>query len=234
MTLPSVECFQILETTLYTSDQNVVLLDAHLSRMKGSSLQLQQAYGRADIFPFGISRTAVVQRISDMCQNPGPYRIRMLLNYLGHLDIQAIPIKDTCQCPPALVLDTQATDTDSVFVRCKTTYRQLYTEAVDRLPSEYRDAQVLLYNERGQITEGNIANVAVGIPQLSGEYQLVTPPAEAGLLAGTMRSHLIKTQEVIEDAISVEQFRRAVQLGYPVWCMNSVRGMYQANPVILD
>ncbi|KAJ2826831.1 hypothetical protein FBU31_003336 [Coemansia sp. 'formosensis'] len=111
----------------------------------------------------------------------------------------------------------------------------MYIDAAARLPAEYSGAQVLLYNARGEITEGNFANVAVSMPDSSnGEMKLVTPPLCAGLLSGTMRASLLESGQIVEGRITVEQFKHAVEQGWPVMCMNSVRGLYKVTPVILD
>ncbi|KAJ2363746.1 Aminodeoxychorismate lyase, partial [Coemansia sp. RSA 2607] len=89
--------------------------------------------------------------------------------------------------------------------------------------------QVLLYNKHNQITEGNIANVAVTVRDDDGELRLLTPPTSVGLLAGTMRAHLLETGVIVEGMVTVEQFCEAARNKWPVFCMNSVRGLYPVD-----
>ncbi|KAJ2860229.1 hypothetical protein GGH94_005639 [Coemansia aciculifera] len=235
--LPDISSFQILETTLYTKCQGLVLLDAHVSRMKQSARQLAEEYGAPGAFAFNENTAAsfisnaATERLTD---REIPHRVRVLLDSCGNLDIQVTPEATAASAEVFLVLDQQPT-ADSVFVRCKTTFRPMYTDAAARLPAEYSGAQVLLYNAQGEITEGNIANVAVGMPDSStGEMRLVTPLLCAGLLPGTMRASLLESGQIVEGRITVAQFKHAAEQGWPVMCMNSVRGLYKVTPIILN
>ncbi|KAJ2485963.1 hypothetical protein IWW37_005772 [Coemansia sp. RSA 2050] len=203
--------------------------------MKQSALKLADEYDVSEAFAFDESTAAsfisntVTKRLTN---DEIPHRVRVLLDRLGHLDIQVTPEATDTSTEVLLVLDHQPT-ADSVFVRCKTTFRPMYNDAAARLPAEYSSAQVLLYNERGEITEGNIANVAVGMPDSStGKMRLVTPPLSAGILSGTMRASLLESGDIVEGQISVEQYKYAVEKGWPVMCMNSVRGLYKVTPII--
>ncbi|KAJ2335711.1 hypothetical protein GGH91_005421 [Coemansia sp. RSA 2671] len=203
--------------------------------MKQSALKLADEYGAPKAFAFDEKTAAsfisdvVAERLTTA---EVPHRVRVLLDRLGHLEIQVTPEAAGTSTEVFLVLDNQPT-TDSVFVRCKTTFRPMYTDAAARLPAEYSGAQVLLYNERGEITEGNFANVAVGMPDSStGEMRLVTPPLSAGILPGTMRASLLESGDIVEGRISVEEYKYAVEKGWPVMCMNSVRGLYKVTPII--
>ena len=77
---------------------------------------------------------------------------------------------------------------------------------------EYDD--VLLYNERGELTEFTIGNLVV---ELDG--QLTTPPIECGVLAGTFRAQLIETGHVVEKVVPVADLGRCTT----VFRVNSVR-----------
>ncbi len=81
---------------------------------------------------------------------------------------------------------------------------------------------MILWNEEGEITELGIGNLVL---ELDGE--LVTPPREAGLLAGVMRAELLASGRVRERSVRVTELTRARRL----WLTNAVRGMV---PVVLD
>ncbi|KAI8319992.1 D-aminoacid aminotransferase-like PLP-dependent enzyme [Martensiomyces pterosporus] len=238
--LPDIAAFQILETTLYTKSQGIWLLESHLARMKQSAKLLRKEYGSASSFPCDSVDASEIIRQAKAKMAPSPdtdYRVRMLLSSCGSLEIQVTPeAPHTDSPPPLLVLDQQPTDTqESVFVKCKTTHRDIYTSAASRIPAKYPPGttQVLLYNTRNEITEGNIANVAIGLPdKQDGSIVMATPPLESGLLPGTVRDDLIKRGEIVERVVTVDQFRDAIKNGWPVMCMNSVRGLYKVTPVI--
>ena len=81
---------------------------------------------------------------------------------------------------------------------------------------------MLLWNDRGEVTESTIANLVV---RLGGE--LLTPPAESGLLAGTERAALLVRGEVREARLSRDDVARAERL----FLINSVRGRMSAELV---
>ena len=74
---------------------------------------------------------------------------------------------------------------------------------------------VLLWNERGEVTESSIANLVVRI-----DGELVTPPVRCGLLAGTFRAELLERAEIVDRVIRVEELSRAESL----FLINSVQG----------
>ena len=77
----------------------------------------------------------------------------------------------------------------------KTTRRAVYDERRARHP----DADdVLLVNDRGELTESTIANVAV---KLDGKWY--TPPMEAGCLPGVYRSVLLEEGRLTERRIDL-------------------------------
>ncbi|KAJ2146003.1 hypothetical protein J3F82_004949 [Coemansia sp. RSA 637] len=230
--------FSILETTVYTPNKGVFLLDQHIMRMRESARQLSELYTVPCFSCTDVESDHVRDLITaqiDHCDSHHTYRVRMLLSHTGQLSVQVTPEPPTSN-EPVLVLDCQPTRTDSVFVRCKTTHRLVYADAVHRIPEHYaQGTQVLLYNEQGMITEGNIANVAVSMPDTqTGQMALFTPPVSAGLLPGTMRQHLLDTGQIKEASISVDQFKLAVHNRWPVMCMNSVRGLYAVSPVVRE
>jgi para-aminobenzoate synthetase/4-amino-4-deoxychorismate lyase len=101
-----------------------------------------------------------------------------------------------------------------VFLLNKTTARAVYEQARAGLPEEL---DALLFNERGEVTETTIANVAV----LRGS-RWVTPPVACGLLAGTMRAEMLEDGSVVEGIVRVEE----LVPGETIRCFNAVRGVY--------
>ena len=72
------------------------------------------------------------------------------------------------------------------------------------VPNNLDCDDVILWNERGEITESCSANVVI---DLNGE--LITPPIECGLLGGTFRSELLAQGQIVERVITIEMLRHA-------------------------
>jgi para-aminobenzoate synthetase/4-amino-4-deoxychorismate lyase len=116
-----------------------------------------------------------------------------------------------------LGLAPRPVDSASVFLFHKTTRRELYDEALLSRPD---CDDVLLSNERGELTESAIANVA--IPGADGV--LDSPPVECGLLPGVEREALLAEGRLREKPLLVS----GLAGGQRVVLMNSVRGLYDA------
>ena len=81
---------------------------------------------------------------------------------------------------------------------------------------------VVLWNERGEITETTIANLAV---ELDGTW--CTPPLGCGLLPGVERERLIEDGTLVERVLSIADLRRARSIAV----LNSLRGRRPAQLV---
>ena len=110
----------------------------------------------------------------------------------------------------SIVADTASTS--DVFLRHKTTHRRAYEAAKTRSPHV---EEVLLVNERGELTEGTIGNIVL---VLDGRW--VTPAATCGLLPGVFRRVLLERGSVVEDVLSPYDMQRADA----AYLINSVRG----------
>jgi len=102
-------------------------------------------------------------------------------------------------------------DSNNPFLYHKTTHRKVYDDALASV-SDCDD--VLLWNERGEITESTIANIVLEI-----EGKMYTPPVSCGLLAGTFRGVLLKEGLLTERVMTREDVQNAAQL----FLINSVR-----------
>jgi len=103
-------------------------------------------------------------------------------------------------------------DPSDVWLYHKTTLRGPYERRRDDRPDV---DDVVLVNDRGEVTESTIANVAV---KLAGEW--FTPPLGSGLLPGTYRAVLLREGRVRERPIRVEELGDAGGLAL----VSSVRG----------
>jgi para-aminobenzoate synthetase/4-amino-4-deoxychorismate lyase len=204
--------FQLLETMLW-EDGEIFLLERHLKRLAGS----------AEYFDFSASGGSAeggkwLNDIRDgLCglKFDEPMRVRLLLNKDGTFevgrDVLSAPRTAGDSRPYLLALAKEPVDSGDVFLYHKTTNRSVYGEAKATFP----DADdVLLFNERGEVTESCIANIVV---ELDGRK--VTPPVSCGLLSGTFRDELLAKGEIEEGLILLDDLPRADA----IWLVNSVR-----------
>ena len=102
-------------------------------------------------------------------------------------------------------------NSDNVFLFHKTTNRREYDVRKSRYPGI---DDVLLVNQRGEITEATSSNLIVKI-----DGQLYTPPLDSGCLPGIYRDVLLGDGSVTEEVIRVDDVDRAEEIAL----INSVR-----------
>jgi para-aminobenzoate synthetase/4-amino-4-deoxychorismate lyase len=217
--------FELLETIRWTPDEGASLREAHLDRMEAS----------ADYFDYPFSRRAAARLLEDfrpedggdaLGADSGPEggkgpsipegrRLRLLLNRKGVLSLQDAPLPVPASEPWVLRPAASPIDLKNPLFRHKTTAREIYG-ALKRDDAD----DTVLWNERGEITETTIGNLAVRIGG-----RLCTPPASSGLLEGTLRRHLLETGDLEERVISLEELGEAQE----IYLINSVRGKIPAR-----
>ena len=201
--------FDLLETMLWKPDTGYVLLARHMKRLRqsaeyfGYELDVVDAGRRLELFASELS---------------GPQRVRMLVSRLGAVNLTATP-QDIDEGFPALALADSPIDSANPFLYHKTTNRQVYEDAVKARPGF---SDVLLFNERNEVTESTIANLVI---EIGGE--LMTPPVACGLLPGTLRAQLLEDRKASERAVTVVQLREAGAC----YLFNSVRGFHRVSVV---
>jgi para-aminobenzoate synthetase/4-amino-4-deoxychorismate lyase len=196
--------FDLLEALLWSPAEGYFLLDRHTARLQDS----------ADYFAFRFDRAEWLDRLEDLARSlPSvDHKVRVALSRTGNLAITATPLSEIARPPVQRVaLAQHPIDSGDVFLYHKTSRRTLY-DAARAARSDCDD--VILWNERGEITESCTANVAI---ELNGE--LITPPIEGGLLGGTFRGWLIDQGQIAERVISIEMLRSARR----IYLINSVR-----------
>ena len=192
--------FQLLETLRWDPDQGWLWLDRHLDRLEDS----------AEYFAVPIDRAGVVARMEAVAGGNGPLRVRLTVDRRGHVAVETRALDDQSE-PVKLALDDDPVDTASPFLFHKTTRRALYEDRSNRYP----DADdVLLINDKGEITESTLANVVV---RLDGRW--VTPPVESGCLPGVYRSVLLDEGRIHERVVTLDDLGRADHVAL----INSVR-----------
>lgn len=111
------------------------------------------------------------------------------------------------------VLSKVAVDSASPYLYHKTTHRACYEQAQAAVGAQ---VQPLLRNERGELSEFSIGNLAV---TLEGEHY--TPPLASGVLPGTLRGELIDSSQLQERVLIADDLGQA----QAIWLLNSVRGI---------
>jgi para-aminobenzoate synthetase/4-amino-4-deoxychorismate lyase len=196
--------FSLLETILWDGGK-YRLLDGHLRRIERS----------AEYFGYLFDRRETAGRLAEAAAGfeTRPRRVRLLVDERGGITIESRPFeRSRPRATWRVALARHPVDSTSPFLYHKTTHRTVYDEA--RADSPGVD-DVVLWNERGELTESTIANVVVRF----GEH-LVTPPIEAGLLAGVFRERLLDRGVIREQRIPVESLASATA----IYLANSVRG----------
>lgn len=208
----------MLESILWTPEEGFFLLDAHLNRLRES----------AEYFGIELDETAVRQTVVsggwrvESGQSPGPIpqspeKIRLLVAEDGTITIEVVPLSQGAMAEPIRIgLAVAPVDSDDIWLYHKTTQRQIYEQARASRPD---CDEVILWNERGEITEAGSSNVVIEL-----EDQLWTPPVASGLLAGTFREQLLTSGRIQERVITVAEF----QLSPRIFLINSVRGWQTA------
>ena len=100
------------------------------------------------------------------------------------------------------------------FLYHKTTNRGIYEEARRDCDIE---TDAILINERDEITETTIANIAV-----YRDRQWITPALSSGLLPGVGRAELLARGDILEGVIHIDD----LMPGEPIRCFNALRGVF--------
>jgi para-aminobenzoate synthetase/4-amino-4-deoxychorismate lyase len=218
--------FSLLETLRWTPVAGWFLAENHLKRLHDSAIY----------FGFPFDSPAIEARLAAIAKTfNAPMRVRLLLHPDGALAHEAFALPPSF--PPFLAkfspkwgdargakplrvkLAAAPIDDQDVFLFHKTTRRAVYENARAAQPA---CDDVLLYNQRGELTEATIANLVV-----ERDSVLVTPPISCGLLAGTFRAMLLEQGVIQEQVIRREELARCTKL----FLVNSVRGWMDVEVV---
>lgn len=194
--------FSLLETLRYESPTGYFLLERHLARLADS----------VDYFGFQFNESAVRAALQELAARmaAGKFKVRLLLNRHGatqvsHQHLDAKPIW-------RVALSRAPVDSRDVFLFHKTTHREVYET---RRAAQPEVDDVLLINEKGELTESTMANLVVRL-----EGKDYTPPVSCGLLAGTWRAELLEQDKLVERVLRPEDLPKAEA----IFLINSVRG----------
>ncbi len=199
--------FSLLESFRFTPKEGYWLLDYHLRRLRDSADYFDFAYEQARV-------VAELERFAAMLDGSG-HKVRLLLARDGAVTLSAQPLGTQSE-PVRLVLAQGPVQASDKFLFHKTTQRQVYDAA---LAGRGTADDVLLWNERGEMTETCNGNVVAQFGE-----ELFTPPVECGLLNGTFRAALLDQNKIRERVFTWQELIDARAL----WRINAVRGWQKA------
>lgn len=194
--------FKLLET-MRLSEGSFPLKLRHLNRLKRSCVYFKRVLSIEDVH----------HHLNQLEQEypHGELKVRLLVNEEGRIETEVAPnsYKKVVQQG---ALAEQPINSSDPFLFHKTTHREVYHQ------HQNHDLEnpnlVLLWNERDELTEFIIGNVVV---ELNGE--LLTPPIESGLLAGTFREELLEEGTIKEKKIRKEDLKKCEK----IWMINALR-----------
>jgi para-aminobenzoate synthetase/4-amino-4-deoxychorismate lyase len=201
--------FELLETMRSDPGTGIANLQRHLARLASS----------ADYFGFSYDEPGVRAAIDEAVRGVvTPARVRLRLARDGAVDVTADELPETGVV--RLAIDEVPVDAADATLFHKVSRRARYEQAAARHPEA---DDVLLVNQRGEVTESTIANVAV---RIGGRWY--TPPLASGCLPGTRRAALVEEGTLLERPISVEELRGADAIAL----VSATRGWREA--ILLD
>lgn len=194
--------FDLFET-MRSENGACLRLDRHLARMKSSA-----AY-----FDFLCDESALEIAVLAHAARHGHERrrVRLRLSQNGQAAVESEPFDFTTAGPHAVTLAESPVDSRDRFLYHKTTRRDVYAKHRAPHPDVF---DVLLWNERGELTEFTIGNVVLEI-----DGQRWTPRRESGLLAGVFRGALLEAGAILERRL----LRDDLAIATRVWLINSLR-----------
>ena len=200
--------FDLIETMRFEPDGGIVLLEAHLERMKASAAELG----------FEFDRHAARNAIQALCfELEAESKVRLLTARSGEIALEASAVPPQTDAPLECIALPLPVDPGDWRLRHKTSDRAFYEEALEA--AHAMDAsEAVLVRDDGLVTEGSFTNVF-----LERDGKLVTPPASLGLLPGVLRASLIAGGKAVEGEIALDELADGFLLG------NSVRGLVPAK-----
>ena len=204
--------FDLLET-LMLQDGHFAFLDRHLARLQQAAKRF--AYP-ADVAAIRAALAAHAATYAHQLR-----RVRLLVSAHGEITVTSTALQSapdiwlaasTKTEAVTIAIATRPVDSQHEFLRYKTTARAAYDVHIAEAPDAF---DILLWNERDEVTEFTRGNVVVSL-----DGKLLTPPLACGLLPGVLRAELLE-REVVQEAVIAREDLEHVEA---VWFINSVRG----------
>jgi para-aminobenzoate synthetase/4-amino-4-deoxychorismate lyase len=143
-----------------------------------------------------------------------PAMVRLLLSRTGAMAIQVKPLEEPAETPVRVALRPLPVEPSDFRLRYKTTDRRFY----DRARQEDGAFETIFVDPEGQLTEGSRTSI---FDERDG--QLLTPPADRGLMPGILRAKLIDEGKAAETDLTPDDLKAGFFVG------NIVRGLIPAK-----
>lgn len=194
--------FRLIETFGYLPGVGIARAELHVSRLVASAADLGLPHDRDAI------ETQMAQITGD-----GPLRCRLTLSPAGALELTTAPMPTPLEQMRFVISDVRL-NSGNPLLRHKTSRRAFYDQARAALPDRVQEA--ILLNERGEVCEGTITNIAITTPQ----GDRLTPPLSSGCLAGVYRQSQLDAGTLKEASLSLQDLADAPA----IHLINSLRG----------
>lgn len=201
--------FELLETMRWEPASGFAHLDLHLRRLSDSAWYFDVPLDPAEV-------RAALDRATR--GHSDPMTVRLLVDRTGWVRVESSPAPRPATTPIRVAVDPVPVDPSDPFLHHKTTNRRTYREAAARHPDV---DDVVLVNDRGEVTETTIGNLAV---LLDGEWR--TPPTSSGCLAGVERRRSLDMGLLVEKPVTLDEFAHAEAVAR----LNAVRGWERCVP----
>ena len=203
--------FSLFETMRYTPGEGIARLSLHLKRLETSARRLGF-----------VGAEKAVEALTAYLETPPDTmsRLRLELSPTGEINITSAPfILQPDDTVWRIAIGSTRTASTDLLTRHKTTRRVLYEAARAEFPANEIN-EVILLNEKGELTEGTITNLFIE----DDDARLMTPPISSGCLAGVLRTSLICARKAYNHRLRPEDLE-----GRTLWVGNSLRGLIRAE-----
>ena len=206
---------QLIETLRWSRAEGFVRFERHLARMGRSALAFGMAFDEERVRPRMLEAVAGAL---------GSMRVRTTLSDTGDIAATAVALDTAGAAHWTWLVSRERADSADIFLRHKTTRRELYDAEHARAVRAGAD-EALFLNEREEVTEGSRTNV---FAEIGG--RLLTPPVSCGLLDGCLRRELLDEGRCAEAVLTLADLGRASR----VFLGNSLRGLIPANRTLVE
>ncbi|MAR32891.1 MAG: aminodeoxychorismate synthase, component I [Porticoccaceae bacterium] len=196
--------FELFETMRYDPHHGVYLLEEHISRLNAS----------CDYFGWTFEETRARNLLEDI-KSDDALRIKLLMTHNGEfiLEKSSLPVFESLV---RLKFASRPIDSSNIFLFHKTTHRRVYEEAKKDL---IKCDDVILFNEKGELTETTIANLYVEVGD-----KLMTPPLKCGVLPGALRASMLSRGMAFERVL----YKADLLSAKCIYVGSSLRGLQKA------
>lgn len=219
--------FYVFESLLL-EDGEYYLLDRHLARLSTSVSYF--GFVREERETSEVSGNSLMARIRERLTDiakaraTGHYKVRITVRVNDAIECSAEALT-SLPSPYRVALSQAPVNSANPFLGHKTNVRDSIERAMRSVQGagDARADDVIMINERGELTESSRANVVLEINGVK-----YTPPLEAGILPGVYRNELLAAGALVERTLSARDFRECDR----VFIINSVRRCVECVKVV--